>query len=327
MSAEGYTSAFTSYTWFTMSRVPQVNNMNVSIVSQQGLELSRSPGAETWYQELNFLEMVPGVIRQTQILRPATWSDAHGCFYAATYGADGRHLSYKELNDGQNEYYIKTTYYARSGQSVDVQLKEIVSLNLSTDISFSSLTSLDLSGSFVMGVPGFSIQEILEGSSGNADKAVRMGFRMTYVDKAGNKLSQRGPMIIYEPNCDVHVSKPSGYIPTPSIDGTADLVSSPDERLIRQTATTLGFDEQSGTDQVEIRVGEFLNNPTLFHLEPEQIVKIEMYIWLEGQDVDCTNASVFALNDLKNLMDDQWLIGNIQFAGTTESQSGMVPIE
>jgi hypothetical protein len=271
--------------------------------------------------------MVPNVIRQTQLLRPATWSDAKGRFYAATYGADGRHLSYKELNDGQNEYYIKTTYYARSGQSVDVQLKEIVSLNLSTDLSFSSLTSLDLAGSFVMGVPGFSMEDILEGSSGNADKAVRIGFRMTYVDKAGNRLSPRGPMIIYEPNCDVHASKPSGYLPTPSIDGTADLVSSPDARLIRQTATTFGLEDSSSLDQVEIRVGEFLNNPTLFHLEPGQIVKIEMYIWLEGQDVDCTNASVFALNNLKDIIDDQWLIGNIQFSGTTESQTGMVPIE
>ena len=76
-----------SYTWFTMSRVPQVNNMNVTIVSQQGLELSRTPGADTWYQQLNFLQMVPTVITNNQVLRPATWSDKNGCFYAATYGA------------------------------------------------------------------------------------------------------------------------------------------------------------------------------------------------------------------------------------------------
>ena len=323
-----------SYTWFTMSRVPQVNNMNVTIVSQQGLELSRTPGADTWYQQLNFLQMVPTVITNNQVLRPATWSDKNGCFYAATYGADGRHKGYKELNDGQNEYYIKTTYYARSGQSVDVKLQEIVSLNLSTDLSFNALTNIDLAGSFMMGVPGFSLEDVLEGHTGNADKAVRIGFRFTQVDKANNQLSARGPMIVYEPNCDVHAKEPKGYVPTPSVDGTATLVGSeydddgnPNPRLIRQTATTFGLDDPTNFDQVQINVGQFLYNPTLFHLDTGQIVKIEMYIWLEGQDIDCTNASVFALNDLKDLYDDQWLIGNIQFAGSTESQSGMVPIE
>ena len=326
-----------SYTWFSLSKTPRVSNMNVYITSGSGLELSTNPGAETWYQELNFLEMVPGVITQRQLLRPVTWSDKDGCFYYATYGADGRHWGYQELNDGQNEYYIKTTCYARSGQSVDVKLLGIDSLDISTDMSFSSLSDVNLAGSFMMSLPGFSrdqiLKTLLEGPFGHAEKAVRMGFRITQVDSSGDRLGPRGSMIVFEPNCDVHANQEKGYVPTASIDGTATLVGgeydddgNPNPRLIRQNATTFGEISPDLT-KVQIRVGGFENNPTLFHLDAGEIVKIELYIWLEGQDIDCTNSSVFALNNLSEITDDQWLIGNIQFEASTESQTGMVPIE
>ena len=94
-----------SYTWFSLSKTPRVNNMNVYITTASGLELSRTPGAETWYQQLNFLEMVPGVIRNNQVLRPVTWSEENQCFYAAAYGVDGRLKNYRDwhvLTDERN---------------------------------------------------------------------------------------------------------------------------------------------------------------------------------------------------------------------------------
>ena len=44
-------------------------------------------------------------------------------------------------------------------------------------------------------------------------------------------------------------------------------------------------------------------------------MKIDLYIWLEGQDIDCLNAIQRAQ-----------LEANIQFTGDTESQSGLTPI-
>lgn len=332
--------AVASYTWFSLSRTVPVNNMNVYITNASGLELApkleRKYEDTKWSQKLVFAEMVPSVIFQNQVLRPVTWSDQDQCFYAATYGSDGRVKGFgQRLND--NDSYIKTTYYARTGQPVSVKLKEVESLNVSTNINFSSPADLKLGGSFMMAIPGFSWEEIQEtllgGPKGHAEKAVRIGFRITYVDTAGQSLSKRGPMIIFEPNCDVHVDRSRGYVPTPSIDGTPTLVGSQydaegnrNSRLILQNATTLGFNQED-TSQAEIIIGTFENNPTLFHLNPDEIAKIEMYVWLEGQDVDCTNASVFALNNLSDIWDDHWLVGNIQFEGSTEGQSGMVPIE
>ena len=66
--------------------------------------------------------------------------------------------------------------------------------------------------------------------------------------------------------------------------------------------------------------GEFIQNPTLFTLESGEIVKIELYIWLEGQDVDCSNAMSDGVTTTK-------LEANIQFTGTSGSQSGMEPIQ
>jgi hypothetical protein len=45
--------------------------------------------------------------------------------------------------------------------------------------------------------------------------------------------------------------------------------------------------------------GEFLDDPFLFDLDENCMAQIEIYLWLEGQDMDCTNeigeaAQIFA---------------------------------
>ena len=62
-------------------------------------------------------------------------------------------------------------------------------------------------------------------------------------------------------------------------------------------------------------LGEFTTDTSLFSLPSGGMVRIELYIWLEGQDVDCTNA-----------MNGAQLIANIQFTGETRNQSGLKPI-
>ena len=96
-----------SYTWFSLSRAPRVNNMNVYITTGSGLELSKTPDENDWVQELLFLDLIPkmidyneGKFKVNAKLRPATWSDQDGCLYEAKYGVDGRHYEYEELNDG-----------------------------------------------------------------------------------------------------------------------------------------------------------------------------------------------------------------------------------
>ena len=335
-------STVASYTWFTISRTPKVSNMNMYITSASGLELSADPGAEIWRTNLDFWEteelaQYRDVAPENRpFLRQITWSDAEQKFFAPVYGYDGRlinfideypdeyayFISWYPLEDQSHAnkatllegYYMKSTFYARCGQNTQVCLSEP---KVRDDAGTQG------SGTYLVGYPS--------NTGRGPEVAVRVGFRMTYVDKAGNELSERSPMYIYEPNSDRHVDGSTGYNPTYSIDNEGTLAETTpvetdrllvsEDRLITQKFST------SGTNP-----GEFLNNPTLFSLEPGQIVRIEMYLWLEGQDVDCSNImSVQDDNPAITQAEERnyrELRANIQFAGPDDNDySGMVPIE
>lgn len=318
-----------SYTWFTLSWSPQVNGMNVYITSNIGLELAPTPGAEVWSNQLDIYSTRElkkfADSEERPALRQATWSDREQCFYGPLYGYDGRLLnltrkdiqnrevvSWYKLEDlihanstSNSSYYIKATFYARCGQPVGVMLAEPMEIN-------------------DQGIQGSGTYVIADPNTGQGpETAVRMGFRMTYVDKNGTEQSERGPMYVYEPNADRHVDGSMDPIQTYSID---DFLPSddievqettgtqpqwqplvPDTRLIRQTFSRKG------------EPGDFLENPSLFTLDPGEIVKVELYMWLEGQDVDCINAMSDGITTTK-------IEANIQFTGTTQSQTGLEPI-
>lgn len=313
-----------SYSWFSMSRIPQVNQMNLYITSGSGLELSESPGAEVWKNQLDIYNTVelkpfqdPGVRKPS--LKQTSWSDSEGCFYGPVYGYDGRLtkvISWFPLNDqdhanhtGINSYYMKATFYARSGQNTDVRLAEPMSRDQEGNPG---------AGSYVIGYP--------DNTGKGPEVAVRLGMRMTRVDLSGDPLEDRGPMFIYEPNIDRHADGVTqGYVPTYSIhEPEKTLVD--EDRLILQNFTFAGV------------TGEFVENPALFTVRPGEIMRIELYIWLEGQDVDCSNVMSVLPDevDWDNLTEEQrdsyennyrQIRANLQFTGSTEDQSGMVPIE
>ena len=292
-----------SYTWFTLSRTPKVNNMNVYITSGRGLELATSPGADNWQTQLDIYDAEEladyrGEGTPKPSLRQTTWSDSEECFYGPIYGYDGRLmtvLSWFPLTDvvdkvTADSYYIKATIYARSGQPTDVSLAQPMAVNES---------GIQGAGCYLVGDPN---------TGRGPETAIRIGMRMTYVDSSGDALSERSPMIIYEPNYDYHVDGSTGDIPTYSVHNLTELLVDED-RLIQQS-----FSKSSKEP------GEFQTNPVLFSLKPGEIVKIELYIWLEGQDVDCSNA-------MTNGVDTTRILAGIQFTGITETQSGMTPIE
>jgi len=346
----------TSYTWFTLSRTPQVNHMKMHITSNSGLELSADPGAEVW---LNYLDIettgapiVPEGADQESpwpaydlyddpendpldkkwALTPITWSEAKDCFYAPVYGYDGRlvefanleFVKWHELNDynnanklDQNGYYLKSTFYARSGMVTNVRL-----LAPGDD-------PMGGAGTYVIGNPN---------TGQGPETIVRLGFRTTLVGSDGlpEGDAERSPMYIYEPNSDRHVDGSRGYIETWSIDSNEDqpLVSDQENRLIIQ--------QFSRNTQ---NIGAFTSNPPLFTVKPGQIIRVELYIWLEGQDVDCSN--LMRIGDFGGPLskdepeteptetteedgkteDNTQLEVNIQFTGSTEDQSGFTSFE
>lgn len=324
---------FASYTWFTMSRVPRVTDMNVYVTSVAGLELSADPTDEnSWDLQLDIGKT--GCI--PTVLRPVTWSEDDQCFWAANYSPDGRILEIQDwlkLNDAKNAniapeddinkdkkdfvldgYYMKSTYYARCGLVADVTLSEPRVLD---DKGAKG------SGTYVIGTPMWDSKEMEHKNRGaGAESAIRFGFRMTpYVyDMEGNlveKESGSSPLIIYEPNADLHANKEGGYFKTPSINGYSTLVGEEwENRLILQHGTTWNEQYPVERNKFKLTHGGFFKDqkPSLFSIKPGEIVKIEMYIWLEGQDADCSNLTDGAMHDAQ-------IWANIQFTGLEERQT------
>ena len=299
-----------TYTWFAISRTPTVNNMEIYVNSNGGLSLSwESDGGEGWSQHLDYGKR----FTDNSILRPVTYSYENDCFYAARFGLDGRveRTDYK-LNDDQhtnrdsiNGYYVKATFYGMAEGNIKV-----------------SLSSSDRGeGTYVVGTPMWDDDEIIHvNGGGGAQYAVRIGFRITPLDKNGEPDDERSRFVIYEPNATHHVNYEgeyvSEYIPTSSIDGENKGLA-PETDLIRQSSTLWTEADPVRKDVVVYKHGEFLDDTALFELDDGETVKIDMYMWLEGQDVDCTNQ----IGDMARIF------SSIQFLVEFQDQSGMEEIK
>lgn len=298
-----------SYTWFSLSQTPRVSDLYMFVNTTSGLKLSLTPDAEEWELQLDFRDMV----EETTVLRPVTWSETEQRFYAAVYGADGRMTGqWEPLSDERNAnatsidgYYIKATFYASSGEALAVKLSPAVEVE----------EGLEGSGTYLIGYPVWDSEEIVHYNGGlGGECAVRMGFRFTPVDETGTQVGETSQFIIYEPNSDLHIDGSRGYLPTPSLDGTETLVE--EERLILQTASTWTEAHPVQRDVVVHQLGEFVTQPDLFALPAKQVMRVDLYIWLEGQDADCTNA-----------INRAQILASIQLSADIGDQSGMVPIE
>lgn len=353
-----------TYTWFSLSRTPKVSEMSLSVDSGTGLELAFSYDSEEWTQHIDYSE----IMADYAPLKPVTWSEANQSFYAAEYGIDGRiaHISQKlsdELNANRGDvygYYIKNTFYARTGEPVRVSLAPAV---VGAD-------GTQGAGTYVIGTPVWNEETIQHDNGGyGAESAVRIGFRITKLNADGTPSTQEAPIFyIYEPNYNSHAKGHSEaletywenvthkdqegdtsesqegtvgdataeseqthvnsthinaedpelaelfLIDTPSIDGTATLV--PQERLIRQSFSTWQETYPIQKGVIVQRLGEFYDDTFLFELEPNGLVKIEMYIWLEGQDVDCDNRIGY----------EAQLFANVQFQAIADTGTGLEEI-
>lgn len=300
-----------SYTWFSLSQTPRVSDMYMFINSETGLELSTDPLAEEWTLQLDFRDMVP----ETSPLRPITWSNARQRFLAATYGVDGRLMDYASWRildnarhankSGLDGFYTQATFFARTGQDETVFLSPAVEVD----------DGINGSGTYVIGTPVWEEQEILHSNGGmGAECAVRFGIQITPVDLAGVPTGELSTFYIYEPNSDRHIDGTTGYVPTPSIDGTPTLV--PESNLILQSASTWTEAYPVQRNVIIHDLGEFTTDVELFSIRSGEMVKIDIYCWLEGQDVDCSN-------EIKGAQ----IMANIQFATIPESHSGMIPID
>lgn len=299
-----------SYTWFSLSKTPRISNLSMHITTRNGLELSLDVNSEQWGNQLSFLDMV----NETSPLRPVTWSERDQMFYSAVIGFNGRLTGeWLPLSDEQNAnrdtnegYYCIGTFYARSSEAVTVSLTPAVEVE----------SGIMGAGTYLIGTPEWDPDKIAHQNAGyGAENAVRVGIKITHLNEQNLPSEQPPIFYIYEPNCDAHVDGASGYIATPSIHGEDNLV--PEERLITQTRSTWIEAQPVENGKQVYTFGEFTSSTELFSLEAGAKAMIQLYIWLEGQDVDCVGT-----------FKEAHITANIQFVTERKNdQPGLKPIE
>ncbi len=296
-----------SYTWFSISVSPRVNDLNLHITGTTGMELATTPNPAEWTKSLEYADL----LSQETVLRPVTWAHQENMFYAATYGFDGRLTDkWQPLSDefnanrsDHNAFYIHTTFYATSEQNVSVSLSPAV------EIQEGQMGS----GTYLIGAPIWNAEELVHENGGHgAENAMRIGLRITQLDRNLSPIAETAQFYIYEPNA--YNPETGEYEPTPSVNGMEHLV--PEENLILQTNSTWTEAEPVQRQTIVRQLGDFTTPADLFELHAKEVVRIDLYIWLEGQDPECTN-----------LIDEAQILANIQFLAESENHSGLVPIE
>ena len=299
-----------SFAWFSISTSPRVNDMGLFIHSPVGLQLATDYSApdELWGQNINF----PDLVSNASPLKPVTWSEEDQCFKAIRYGGDGRQSNrLKKLNDqdnanraGDDQYYTMGVFYARTDSKCTVSLADAVEMS----------EGQHGAGTYVIGTPVWNAGlEAHEDAGRGAQYAVRIGFQIARIDPNTGLTVGEPVFVIYEPNADSHLDQTVRVLDTPSSDGTETLVSR--ERLVVQSTSSWSEAEPAQRDVTVKTLGTFLTDTDLFVIDEGEIVRIAMYIWVEGQDADCyglpENASLFA---------------NIQFKADYDTQSGIEDI-
>lgn len=296
-----------TYTWLSINHTLKVNDLSLYVNSQSGLEISQSPTGE-WGVQLAFAHLV----NETAPLRPVTWSDREQRFRAAVYGIDGRVMDYwQALSDEYHSnrsdaygYYTKGTFYLRTDTDMTVFLAPPIAAENGA------------SGTFVVGQPTWDSENIQHYNGGfGAENAIRFGLRITPVSPDGTQNQDESQFFIFEPNANTHVDGSVGYTPTPSIDGTPHLVA--EERLILQDAATWTESDPVLRDHVVWTMGDFTTETELIHMKRNAVVRIDVYVWLEGQDVDCNNS----------IGQKAEILANLQFKGEITESPGLTPIE
>ena len=300
-----------TYTWFSLSRTPKVSDMNLYVTSSSRMELSLDPTAEEWTLQLDLQDLMPA----STPLRPVSWVEEEQCFYAAAYGPDGRLLDrsyWHKLTDERHAnkdtiegYYIKMTLFARANAAVNVSLSKALEVD----------QGIYGSGTFVIGDPEWNADQGWHDNAGlGAEMAMRIGIRVTPVDDAGIPTGEEDIFYIYEPNCDSHIDDTQGYVETPNINHIPQLID--DEYLIRQSQSTWTESYPRLQGVVVKDLGDFLDDPMLFTLDSGEMVKLEIYVWLEGQDIDCVPQIRKAQ-----------ILACVQFDADPVGGSGLIPIE
>lgn len=294
-----------TYAWLDISRLPSVSDISLSLITENSVLIALDQNGEP--QEWNSFLDLSAILEDEEPLQPVTYSAVDNQLYMINYGDDGRPAGLNTTESAE-DYYIEVTYWLQcSSTMAEIQLATPED-DVNGDMG---------GGTYLVGEPLWNSETISHDNGANGgETTIRIGFEIQETDLEYNPVGE-SEFFIYEPNADVHVDESTGYVETSSTDGTSTLVD--DDHLIIQNSSSWSESSPILEGSVVYDMGDFQQNQVLFTLDSQNLVKVTMYIWMEGQDVDCSNMAIAAEN---------LLLANIQFTTadeSVESPSGITP--
>lgn len=298
-----------TYSWMGVSRIPFVSDVSLSVITENSLLIAPDkdglPGEWNNYLDASaFLsDLVP--------LKPVTYTPESFC--KVVYDDTGRTNGVEPLaEENINVRYPdgdRTSAAAKAAEAAGYMA--VMPLWMKAEGAAGGEVYLSApvetadgqmgGGTYAVGTPVWEDGTVSHRNGGyGAESTLRFGFACTPCDQAGNPTGET-EFIIYEPNADRNADGSPEYRPTASVNG-GPLID--EQHLILQNASSWNESSPILQDVVVYSVGDFIQNRPLFTLPKGGMVRVELYIWMEGQDPDCI---------ARNVADAVSITANIQF--------------
>ena len=259
-----------TYAWFTTGNTASVTGLDVNVQTANGIQISLD--AASWRSILTADDLTNtagksnvAIQMPSNEIAPVSTAgnivDGKMEMFLGAYATNGTLTSIKEVeNNGTSGNYVAFDLYFKSSMA------QTLSLDMGDNLSFVKCIDLVTGGASTVGT----------------EKAVRVAFLdmgSAATPAAARALKEVESLKIWEPNA------------TSRADGVeADAGKLPYDGFKAEFANIA--EDALGADQVSAVTT--LTEPSDFTFELEGAInKIRVYIWLEGQDVDCINNISF----------------------------------
>ena len=303
-----------TYAWLSVSRIPFVSDVTLSVITDNDLKIAPDDGGKPgeWATYLDasedFLYKAP--------LKPVTYMD--GGFYKLTYDEEGRTAGVIPVTDedinvqtyngelssvassaaGDSGCLLQLDFWLKTGGSpTKVGLKDPV------EIGDGKINR----GTYAVGMPYWDADERKHiNSAYGSETTLRIGFEIWQADEDGEPENE-STFFIYEPNADIHADGTTGYIETIGLGEDGQYID--EQHHFIQNGSTWEDKKPAEEDELNFTAGEFTQSMDMFSLDGNDMVKVRLWVWVEGQDYDC-----YALS----YADAVEILCNIEF-GVTDS--------
>lgn len=283
-----------TYAWFTVNRLVQIESLNVKVEAQGGIDISTD--ATTWKSQISAEEIknagqnyggntnqIPYKMQPVSTSGNVTSGKIDMFLGSVTNNSDGNFIltAKKDVEVSGNE----------EGNFIAFDL--FIRVNKDTELYLTSNSSSTYTGDSTPGI----------------ENATRFAFLILGNTPSGSSLGTiqglngNDGVYIWEPNYDVHsesairnaydvygITVGSTSSPQIKYDGIISEINTNDNILVGQAISGKYPDKFKSVNIDYLTSSNFNNNVKIFSIK-NGITKIRIYIWIEGQDIDCENNS------------------------------------